>query len=76
MNSVWSDFRDVAAFNRLLPGAKEKALEKWGDINTWYLCEWTTTISAALREGYKPEEIVEHYKIKIEAVKLCKPLSP
>lgn len=70
----FSDDRDRRAFSALSPDQKRLVAEKWGDIYTWYLCERTNTIAAALREGFSPQELAQQYKISAEAIAKCTPL--
>jgi len=71
---TYADDRDVRAFESLEFGKKKEAMQRWGDIYTWYVCEKTNIIAAALREGYKPYDIANTYHIKQEAVAKCVPL--
>jgi hypothetical protein len=71
---AFTDDRDVNAFRNLLPEQKKAAIAKWGDVYTWYMCEATRTISVALREGFKPQELAQQYRLSIEAVNKCAPL--
>lgn len=69
-----ADQRDRRAFEKLSPSQKAAAMAKWGSIYAWYLCEHTTTIAVALREGYPVQAICKQYKLTIDEVNKCQPL--